>query len=146
MFLRLNAPFSRLVLHCASERVCVFLSPILVSLATQSLPSSRSTGSGRPKEKFMETIIGVYDSRDRAEAALKDLLAKNVPVDSIVYLTRSESEAHNFAKEVGGFAGGFLGGTVGMAASAAAIGLALFPGVGQVYALGAGATALMGYL
>ena len=94
----------------------------------------------------METAIGVYDSRDRAERAVKDLLAKNVPADSIVFLTRSESEAANFAKEVGGFAGGFLGGTVGMAAGAAAIALALVPGVGQVYALGVGATALFGYL
>jgi anti-sigma B factor antagonist len=69
-----------------------------------------------------------------------------VPAESIVFLTRSESEASNFAKEVGGFAGGFLGGTVGMAAGAAAIALALVPGVGQVYALGVGATALFGYL
>ncbi|MGA9142916.1 MAG: hypothetical protein WA664_01920, partial [Candidatus Acidiferrales bacterium] len=90
----------------------------------------------------METAIGVYDSRDRAEQALKDLVAKNVPQDAIVFLTRSESEAANFAKEVGGFAGGFLGGTVGMAAGAAAIALALVPGVGQVYALGVGAAAL----
>jgi len=94
----------------------------------------------------VETAIGVYDSRDRAERAVKDLIAKNVPVDSIIFLTRSESEASNFAKEVGGFAGGFLGGTVGMAAGAAAIALALVPGVGQVYALGVGATALFGYL
>lgn len=94
----------------------------------------------------METAIGVYASRDRAEQAIKDLIAKNVPADSIVFLTRSESDAANFAKEVGGFAGGFLGGTVGMAAGAAAIALALVPGVGQVYALGVGATALFGYL
>ena len=94
----------------------------------------------------METAIGVYSSRDRAEQAVKDLIAKNVPAESIVFLTRSESEASNFAKEVGGFAGGFLGGTVGMAAGAAAIALALVPGVGQVYALGVGATALFGYL
>ena len=94
----------------------------------------------------METAIGVYASRDRAEQALKDLIARNVPADSIVFLTRSETDATNFAKEVGGFAGGFLGGTVGMAAGAAAIALALVPGVGQVYALGVGATALFGYL
>jgi anti-anti-sigma factor len=94
----------------------------------------------------METAIGVYESRDRAEQALKDLVARNVPADSIVFLTRSENDATNFAKEVGGFAGGFLGGTVGMAAGAVAVALALVPGVGQVYALGVGATALFGYL
>jgi len=48
----------------------------------------------------METAIGVYGSRDRAEQAVKDLIARNVPVESIVFLTRSESEASNFAKEV----------------------------------------------
>jgi hypothetical protein len=94
----------------------------------------------------METAIGVYESRARAEQAVKDLIAKNVPQEAIVFLTRSESDAANFAKEVGGLAGGFLGGTVGMAAGAAAIALALVPGVGQVYALGVGATALFGFL
>lgn len=94
----------------------------------------------------METAIGVYGSRDHAEQAVKDLIAKKVPQEAIVFLTRSESDAAGFAKEVGGFAGGFLGGTVGMAAGAAAIALALVPGVGQVYALGVGATALFGFL
>src|ERR1700739_1935345 len=98
------------------------------------------------REVPVETAIGVYDSRDRAERAVKDLIAKNVQAESIIFLTRSESEASNFAKEVGGFAGGFLGGTVGMAAGAAAIALALVPGVGQVYALGVGAAALFRYL
>jgi len=94
----------------------------------------------------METAIGVFDSRDRAEQAVKDLLGKGVPQDAIVFLTRSESEATQFAKELGGFAGGFLGGAVGMSAGAAAVALALIPGVGQVFALGAGATALFGFL
>lgn len=94
----------------------------------------------------MEIAIGVFDSRDRAEQAVKDLLGKGVPEDAIVFLTRSESEASEFAKEVGAFAGGFLGGTVGMAAGATAVALALVPGVGQVFALGVGATALFGFL
>jgi anti-sigma B factor antagonist len=94
----------------------------------------------------METAIGVFDSRDRAEQAVKDLIGKSVPQDAIVYLTNSEREATEFAKEVGAFAGGFLGGTVGMAAGSAAVALALVPGVGQVFALGVGATALFGLL
>jgi len=94
----------------------------------------------------MDTAIGVFTSRDRAEEAIKDLIAKGVPQNEIVFLTQSEREATEFAKEVGGFAGGFLGGTVGMAAGAAAIALALVPGVGQVYALGVGAAALFGFL
>ena len=94
----------------------------------------------------METAIGVFDSRDSAEQAVKDLLGKGVPQDAIVFLTRSQSEAAEFAKEVGAFAGGFLGGTVGLSAGAAAVALALVPGVGQVFALGVGATALFGFL
>ncbi len=94
----------------------------------------------------METVIGVFDSRDRAEQAVSGLLGEGVPQEQIVFLTRSESEATGFAKEVGGFAGGFLGGAIGMSAGAAAVALALVPGVGQVFALGAGATALFGFL
>jgi anti-sigma B factor antagonist len=94
----------------------------------------------------METAIGVFDSRDLAEQAVKDLLGKGVPQDAIVFLTSSEREATEFAEEVGAFAGGFLGGTVGMAAGTAAVALALVPGVGQVFALGVGATALFGFL
>jgi anti-sigma B factor antagonist len=94
----------------------------------------------------METAVGVFDSRERAEQAMKDLLNKRVPQESIVFLTRSETEAHSLGKEIGAYAGGFVGGTVGMAAGSAALALALVPGIGQVFALGAGATALLGYL
>lgn len=94
----------------------------------------------------METAVGVFDSRERAEQAMKELVAKHVPQESIVFLTRSETEANSFGKEVGAFAGGFLGGAVGMAAGSVAVALALVPGIGQVYALGVGATALLGYL
>jgi anti-sigma B factor antagonist len=94
----------------------------------------------------VETAVGVFDSRERAEQAMKELLSKHVPQDCIAFLTRSETEARAFGKEIGTFAGGFAGGAVGMAAGAAAVALALVPGIGQVYALGIGATALLGYL
>lgn len=58
----------------------------------------------------METAIGVFASRDRAEEAVKDLLRQNVPEQSIVFLTRSESEAKTVGKEVGAYTGGFMGG------------------------------------
>jgi anti-sigma B factor antagonist len=94
----------------------------------------------------METALGVFDSRERAEQAMKELLNKRIPQESIVFLTRSETEAHSLGKEIGAYAGGFVGGAVGMAAGAAAVALALVPGIGQVWALGVGATALLGYL
>ena len=94
----------------------------------------------------METAVGVFDSRERAEQAMKELLKKQIPQESIVFLTRSETEAHSLGKEIGTYAGGFVGGAVGMTAGAAAVALALIPGIGQVFALGAGATVLLGYL
>jgi hypothetical protein len=49
----------------------------------------------------METGIGVFAARERAEEAVKSLLEQNVPKESIVYLTRSESEAKSVGKELG---------------------------------------------
>jgi anti-sigma B factor antagonist len=94
----------------------------------------------------LETAIGVFASRERAEEAVKELLDKHVPKNSIVFLTRSESEASSFATELGTYAGGFLGGAAGLSASVAAASLFLIPGIGQVFALGVGATALLGFL
>lgn len=94
----------------------------------------------------METAIGVFDSRERAEEAVKELLQKQIPEQSIVFLTRSESEAMSFGKELGSYAGGFLGGAVGTTAGCVGAALALIPGFGQVFALGVGGAALLGYL
>jgi anti-sigma B factor antagonist len=92
----------------------------------------------------VETVIGVFESRDRAEEALKELIQKQVPQESIVFLSRSENEVVSLAKDLGGFAGGFIGGAAGLTASVAAATLFLIPGLGQVFALGVGATALLG--
>ena len=64
----------------------------------------------------METAIGVFKSRERAEEAFKELLDNKVPQESIAFLTQSETEAVSVAKEVGTYAGGFLGGAAGMTA------------------------------
>jgi anti-sigma B factor antagonist len=64
----------------------------------------------------METAIGVFDSRDKAEIALRELLTRKIPQEAMMFLTRSETEAGNFCKELGTWAGGLLGGTVGMTA------------------------------
>src|SRR3981081_3466476 len=91
----------------------------------------------------METAIGVFDSRDNAEEAVKELRERSVPEESIVFLTRSENEAKTTAKEVGAFVGGFVGGAAGMTTGVVAATL-LLPGVGTVFALGFGAAALLG--
>src|SRR5271156_1146474 len=94
----------------------------------------------------METAIGVFDSRERAEQAVKELVGHHVPQDSIVFLTRSESEAMSFGKDLGQYVGGFMGGAVGVTAGCVGAALALIPGFGQIFALGVGGAALLGYL
>jgi len=91
----------------------------------------------------METAIGVFASRDHAEKAVKELLERGVPEESMVFLTRSETEAKTIAKGFGAYVGGFAGGAAGMTTGVVAASL-LLPGVGTVFALGFGAAALLG--
>jgi anti-sigma B factor antagonist len=91
----------------------------------------------------METAIGVFSSRDRAEEAVRTLRKNGVPEESIIFLTRSENEAKAVAKEFGAAVGGFMGGAAGMTAGVLAATL-LLPGIGTVFALGFGAAALLG--
>jgi anti-sigma B factor antagonist len=95
------------------------------------------------KEIAMETAIGVFSSRDRAEEAVRTLRGSGVPEESIIFLTRSENEAKAVAKEFGAAVGGFMGGAAGMTAGVLAATL-LLPGIGTVFALGFGAAALLG--
>jgi anti-sigma B factor antagonist len=94
----------------------------------------------------METVVGVFGARERAEEAVKELLNQSIPQDCIVFLTRSESEALSLGKELGAFAGGFVGGAAGLTTGVVAATLLLIPGIGQVFALGVGATALAGLI
>lgn len=91
----------------------------------------------------METAIGVFTSRDHAEGAVKELRERGVPEESIVFLTRSESDAKSLAREFGAYVGGFVGGAAGMTTGVVAATL-LLPGIGTVFALGFGAAALLG--
>jgi anti-sigma B factor antagonist len=91
----------------------------------------------------METVIGVFSSRERAEEAVGTLLKQHVPEDAIVFLSRSESEAKTVGRQLGASLGGFMGLATGASAGVAAATL-LIPGVGPVFALGFGAAALLG--
>ena len=95
------------------------------------------------KGGHVETAIGVFSSRDSAEEAIKELRQRGVPEQSIVFLTRSESEAKSLAKEFGAYAGGFVGGAAGLTTAVVATSL-LLPGIGLVFAMGLGAAALLG--
>jgi len=89
----------------------------------------------------METCIGVYVSRTTAEEAVNELLKKSVPKESIVFLTRSDTEA-TFRDLDSAYAGIFAGGATGL--GVAAVALLAVPGIGQVAAVGLGAAALLG--
>jgi anti-sigma B factor antagonist len=89
----------------------------------------------------METVIGVFSSRDHAEKAITELRG-HLSEDSIVFLTRSENEATQVVKELGAVVGGIAGGATGLYAGI--IASLLVPGLGPVFAIGAGAAALLG--
>jgi anti-sigma B factor antagonist len=94
----------------------------------------------------VETAIGIFDSRESAEQAVKELVDQHIPQESIVFLTRSQTEAMSFGKDLGQYVGGFMGGAVGVTAGCVGAALALIPGFGQVFALGVGGAALLGFL
>jgi anti-sigma B factor antagonist len=85
----------------------------------------------------METAIGVFDSHARAEEAILEL-RERLPEDSLVFLTTHENDAARVSKVVGGIAGGATG------LYAAIVVSLLVPGIGPVFALGAGAAAVLG--
>lgn len=91
----------------------------------------------------MDTALGIFAARERAEEAVKSLLENHVPQERIMYLTRSESEARSIEKQIGAYAGGFVGPAGDRSAGVAAANLAI-PGVGPVFALGPGAASLLG--
>jgi anti-sigma B factor antagonist len=91
----------------------------------------------------METAIGVFSSRERAEEAVRELLGSRVPEESIVFLTQSETEGVTHGKQAGATVGGFMGMATGMSAGVVAATLML-TGIGTVFALGFGAAALIG--
>jgi anti-sigma B factor antagonist len=92
----------------------------------------------------LETAVGVFTQRERAEEAVQKLLERRVPEGSLVFLTRSETEAKSMGKQIGLFAGSFVGGAAGLSAGVATATLLAVPGIGQVFALGIGAAALLG--
>ena len=57
----------------------------------------------------MEIAIGVFDSTERAEQAVKELRQNQIPGQAIIFLTGSENEAMSFTKEIGAYVGGVMG-------------------------------------
>lgn len=91
----------------------------------------------------MQTVIGIFSSRDRAQHAVEALLKAKVPEQEIVFLSRSESETKTVARQFGAALGGFMGMATGASAGVVAATM-LVPEIGPVFALGFGAAALLG--
>jgi anti-sigma B factor antagonist len=93
----------------------------------------------------VEIAIGVFDSTERAEQAVKDLRENQIPGQAIIFLTGSKNEAMTFTEEIGAYVGAVMGGAVQFTAGQIGSALAMVPGFGQVYAIGLGAAALLHY-
>jgi anti-sigma B factor antagonist len=95
------------------------------------------------KELAMETAVGVFASRERAEAAMKQLLDHQVPEERIIYLTRSETDAAGMEKHCSGLVDRGVEGST-YHSQDLTTSLIAVPGVGSVFALGLEAAALFG--
>jgi hypothetical protein len=103
----------------------------------------------------METVVGIFSSREPAERAFRALRASGLSSDRLTLLTpgssekqvhavpTTETEQPGMGKAVGGVVGGVFGATTGLGLAEAAASL-LIPGIGPVAAIGLAAAALLG--
>lgn len=102
----------------------------------------------------MQTVVGIFSSRNSAAETVAGLRAVGLPEDSIVFLTSgnqpnlsavptTDAESDGIGKAISGFVGGAVGGGVGMGVGSALASL-FVPGVGTVFAAGVAAGALLG--
>jgi len=79
----------------------------------------------------MRTAIGVFADLNRAEEAIRKLLANHVPPERITFLTRSEPEAHSVGKHLLD-----VGSSAEVSAVPARLSVLSIPGLGQVFVQG----------
>jgi hypothetical protein len=103
----------------------------------------------------MEGIVGVFNSRADAEAAMRDLRRK-VNQDAIILLTpeaspeqvsevpTTEAESPGIGKAITSVVGAAIGSGAGLGLGTAAAAALAVPGVGTVFAIGLGAAAALG--
>ena len=104
----------------------------------------------------METVAGIFSSRDKAEEAVRELSSLGIPNDRIALLTpgmsdkrverevpTADSEQPGMGQAMGGAVGGAMGVAGGATLGAAAASL-LVPGVGPVIAGGLLGAAILG--
>lgn len=97
----------------------------------------------------MQTAIGVFSKRENAENAVKLLLERQVPGERIVFLTRSEAEAHSVSRQLGSHTAvphltELTSATEPISANAAAPATFAISGVGAIFAAGPDASSFLG--
>lgn len=103
----------------------------------------------------MQSIVGIFAARVGAEQAVRGLMARGLPPQSIVLLSgeagaaqvavlpTTDAESDGMGEAVGAVVGGAAGASAGLAVGSAVASL-LVPGVGAIFAIGLGAAALLG--
>jgi hypothetical protein len=87
--------------------------------------------------------IGVFGTRESALNAMRELLARQVPRDSIVLLDGARGTTGSWLEQIGAYVGCFIG--VGLGSSLAGwLGVGLLPDMGRVLALVFGLVVLFG--
>jgi anti-sigma B factor antagonist len=94
----------------------------------------------------LSTSIGIFTTPERADHAVHELLAAEVPRAAIALLTPESAQDHAYSsgKKVGAYVGGAIGTSTGLSLGLAAATLVV-PGIGPVLAIGLGAAALLGF-
>ncbi len=93
----------------------------------------------------MEAVIGVFPSRLGAEQAVEELVRREIPKESISFLTCRENEPRTIASQMGAFVGAFVGLAVGMSLGVeAAILLRAWQGW-QLFAMGLAAAIILAF-
>src|SRR6266540_5035122 len=99
---------------------------------------------------FMATVVGLFDTRDRAQAAIEQLRSSGmIEPDKISVVMRSREETQEIVNDTGvggGAVTGAIGGGVlgGLAGLLVGIGALAIPGIGPIVAGGWLASTLVG--
>jgi hypothetical protein len=107
------------------------------------------------QEMTMHSVAGIFASWAAAEPAVREMLEKGIPLQSLIFLTpeqvqppvdrvpTTDTEAHGMGKAMGAFVGGVVGASAGAGLGSAVASLVV-PGVGPILAAGIGAASLLG--
>lgn len=103
----------------------------------------------------MQSVVGIFATRNSAELAVQELLATPIPPQVIALLSgeggksqlatlaTTDAEPDGIGEAVGGVIGGAVGASAGLSLGGA-IASMFVPGVGTIFAIGLGAAALLG--